>query len=158
MLRQQAEVDGKQHYLSQADFITPRGSRDHLGMFAVACFGAEAAAKRHEDANDDYSKIMVQALADRLVEAFAEKLHRDMRVAHWGYAASESLSHDDLLKVKYDGIRPAPAYPSQPDHTEKRTMWDLLQITEETGIELTESLAMSPASSVCGQYFANACS
>merc|ERR1719258_129419 len=99
MLRQQAEVDGQQHYLSQADFVTPRGSRDHLGMFAVACFGAEAAAKRHEDANDDYSKIMVQALADRLVEAFAEKLHRDMRVAHWGYAASEALSQRSAESV-----------------------------------------------------------
>merc|ERR1712144_116961 len=115
--------------------------------------GAEAAAKRHEDANDDYSKIMVQALADRLVEAFAEKLHRDMRVAHWGYAAQESLSHDDLLKVRYDGIRPAPGYPSQPDHTEKLTMWDLMKVEEKVGVELTESLAMLPAASVSGLYF-----
>ena len=155
MLRQQAEVDGQQHYLSQADFVTPRGSRDHLGMFAVACFGAEAAAKRHEDANDDYSKIMVQALADRLVEAFAEKLHRDMRVAHWGYAASESLSHDDLLKVKYDGIRPAPGYPSQPDHTEKRTMWDLMDVEKRCGIKLSSSLSMMPAASVSALVFAH---
>jgi len=155
MLRQQAEVDGQQHYLSQADFVTPRGSRDHLGMFAVACFGAEAAAKRHEDANDDYSKIMVQALADRLVEAFAEKLHRDMRVAHWGYAAQESLSHDDLLKVKYDGIRPAPGYPSQPDHTEKRTMWDLMDVEKRCGIKLSSSLSMMPAASVSALVFAH---
>merc|ERR1740138_1397103 len=155
MLRQQAEVDGQQHYLSQADFITPKGSRDHLGMFAVACFGAEAAAKRHEDANDDYSKIMVQALADRLVEAFAEKLHRDMRVAHWGYASSEALSHDDLLKVKYDGIRPAPGYPSQPDHTEKRTMWDLMDVEKRCGIKLSSSLSMMPAASVSALVFAH---
>jgi 5-methyltetrahydrofolate--homocysteine methyltransferase len=124
-------------------------------MFAVACFGAEAAAKRHEDANDDYSKIMVQALADRLVEAFAEKLHRDMRVAHWGYAAQESLSHDDLLKVKYDGIRPAPGYPSQPDHTEKRTMWDLMDVEKRCGIKLSSSLSMMPAASVSALVFAH---
>ena len=155
MLRQQAEVDGQQHYLSQADFITPKGSRDHLGMFAVACFGAEAAAKRHEDANDDYSKIMVQALADRLVEAFAEKLHRDMRVAHWGYAASEALSHDDLLKVKYDGIRPAPGYPACPDHTEKSLLWELLEPEKNAGMTLTEHYAMFPAAAVSGWYFSH---
>merc|ERR1712003_205352 len=93
--------------------------------------------------------------ADRLVEAFAEYLHRDMRVAHWGYAAQESLSHDDLLKVKYDGIRPAPGYPSQPDHTEKRTMWDLIQAKELAGIDLSDSLSMMPASSVSALVFAH---
>merc|ERR1712127_888354 len=98
---------------------------------------------------------MAQALADRLAEAFAEVLHRDMRKNTWGYSASESLDNSDLLKIKYQGIRPAPGYPSQPDHTEKRPMWNLMKIKEQTGIELTESLAMDPASSVCGIYFGN---
>merc|ERR1711904_87221 len=98
---------------------------------------------------------MAQSLADRFVEAFAEYLHREIRVDMWGYAAGEQLDESDLLKIKYDGIRPAPGYPSQPDHTEKGTMWEMMQIKEQTGIELTESLAMDPASSVCGLYFGN---
>ncbi len=131
MLRQQAESDVEgAKYLSQADFVAPResGVSDYLGMFAVACMGCEAEVIRHENNNDDYSKIMVQALADRLVEAFAEAVHRDIRTIMWGYASDESLSGEDLLKIKYQGIRPAPGYPSQPDHTEKRTMWELLQV------------------------------
>lgn len=99
--------------------------------------------------------MMVKTLTDRLAEALAEKLHEDVRKDMWGYAPDENLTPAELLNVKYQGIRPAPGYPSQPDHTEKTTMWNLMNIKEECGIELTESLAMGPASSVCGQYFAN---
>jgi len=99
--------------------------------------------------------MMVKTLTDRLAEAISEKLHEDVRKDMWGYAPDENLSVADMLNVKYGGIRPAPGYPSQPDHTEKTIMWDLMNIEEETGIILTESLAMAPASSVCGQYFAN---
>ncbi|KAJ8598271.1 hypothetical protein CTAYLR_005991 [Chrysophaeum taylorii] len=156
MLRQQAEIEGASTYYSQADFIAARGEgTDYLGMFAVACFGADEWALKYESQNDDFSKIMMQAIADRLVEACAEALHRDMRVDHWGYAAQEDLSPDDLLKVKYDGIRPAPGYPSQPDHTEKRTMWDLMRVEELAGIQLSESLSMMPASSVSALVFAH---
>ena len=109
MLRQQAEKEGgDSNYLSQADFVAPKstGVKDYLGMFAVACFGCEDEVHRFEKAQDDYSKIMVQAIADRLVEAFAEAVHKDMRTTMWGYAPNESLSEEDLLKVKYQGIRP----------------------------------------------------
>lgn len=99
--------------------------------------------------------MMVKTLTDRLAEALAEKLHEDVRKDMWGYAPDEKLTPAEMLNVKYQGIRPAPGYPSQPDHTEKSEMWKLMNITEECGIELTESLAMAPASSVCGQYFAN---
>jgi 5-methyltetrahydrofolate--homocysteine methyltransferase len=155
MLRQQAEVEGEKIHLSQADFIAPPGHRDHLGAFAVACFGADHWAKVYDDEQDDYSKIMMQALADRFVEAFAEALHRDMRVKHWGYAPTEALEAEDLIKVKYSGIRPAPGYPSQPDHLEKRPMWDLLDVEALAGIELSESLSMMPASSVSALVFAH---
>jgi len=158
MLREQAESDSPDKcYLSQADFIAPKetGIADYLGMFAVACFGCEEECARFEAQNDDYSKIMVQALADRLVEAFAEAVHKDIRTDYWGYAPEESLSEEDLLKIKYQGIRPAPGYPSQPDHTEKSTMWNLLKVHENTGIELSESLSMMPASSVSALVFAH---
>jgi 5-methyltetrahydrofolate--homocysteine methyltransferase len=98
---------------------------------------------------------MLKTLADRLAEAFSEQLHVEVRKNLWGYSPEENLSSADILNVKYQGIRPAPGYPSQPDHTEKSTMWDLMYVKEETGIELTESLAMNPASSVSGLYFAN---
>jgi len=156
MLREQAESDAPdKKYLSQADFVAPKstGIADHLGMFAVSCFGCEDQCARYEAENDDYSKIMVQALADRLVEAFAEAVHRDIRTEIWGYSPEETLSNEDLLKIKYQGIRPAPGYPSQPDHTEKRTMWDLMKIKETVGIELSESLSMMPASSVSALVF-----
>jgi 5-methyltetrahydrofolate--homocysteine methyltransferase len=157
MLRQQAEKEGDLPYFSQADFVAPKesGVADYLGMFAVACFGCDQEVAKHEAANDDYSKIMVQALADRFVEAFAEAVHKDIRTNMWGYAPDEDLSAADLLKVKYQGIRPAPGYPSQPDHTEKRTMWDLMDIAGKTGIELSESLSMMPASSVSALVFAH---
>eukprot|EP01038_Epipyxis_sp_PR26KG_P006007 gene6007-8276_t len=158
MLRQQADQDSEKPHLSQADFIAPKesGLPDYLGMFAVACMGCDEEAARYESLQDDYSKIMVQAIADRLVEAFAEAIHRDIRTDIWGYSPDESLSEQDLLKIKYQGIRPAPGYPSQPDHTEKRTMWDLLKVYENSGIALSESLSMMPASSVSALVFGHA--
>jgi len=158
MLRQQAEKESDtESYASLADYIAPKesGVKDYLGMFAVACFGCESEVARHEARQDDYSKIMVQALADRFVEAFAEAVHKKMRTDWWGYAPDEKLSAEDLLKVKYQGIRPAPGYPSQPDHTEKITMWNLMKIKELSGIELSESLSMMPASSVSALVFAH---
>lgn len=155
MLRQQAEKESNDPYLSQADFVAPAGYRDHLGMFAVSCFGCDELVKKYESENDDYSKIMSQALADRFVEAFAEYLHREIRVDMWGYAPHEELDESDLLKIKYDGIRPAPGYPSQPDHTEKVTMWNLIKAKELAGIELSDSLSMMPAASVSALVFAH---
>jgi len=155
MLRQQAEKESEDPYLSQADFIAPVGYKDHMGMFAVACFGCDELVTKYESENDDYSKIMSQALADRFVEAFAEYLHRDIRTNLWGYAPNEDLNEADLLKIKYDGIRPAPGYPSQPDHTEKSTMWKVIQAKEKAGMELSESLSMIPASSVSALVFAH---
>lgn len=155
MLRQQAEKESDDPFLSQADFIAPKGYTDHIGFFAVSCFGCDALVAKYESENDDYSKIMAQALADRFVEAFAEYLHREIRLDLWGYAKDEQLDESDLLQVKYDGIRPAPGYPSQPDHTEKATMWDLVKVYESAGIELSESLSMMPASSVSALVFAH---
>jgi 5-methyltetrahydrofolate--homocysteine methyltransferase len=156
MLRQQAEKENDSDpYFSQADFVAPKesGIADYLGAFAVACFGAEEAAAKYEAELDDYSKILVLALADRLVEAFAEALHLKIRRELWGYAKDESLDEQDLLKIKYQGVRPAPGYPSQPDHTEKTTMWNLLRVEEQTGIQLTEQLSMVPAASVSALVF-----
>ena len=155
MLRQQAEKESDEPYLSQADFIAPAGYKDHLGMFAVSCFGCDALVEKYEAEQDDYNKIMSQALADRFVEAFAEYLHRVIRTDMWGYAKDESLDNEDLLKIKYVGIRPAPGYPSQPDHTEKSTMWSAIQAEELAGIELSESLSMMPAASVSALVFAH---
>merc|ERR1719491_1140419 len=155
MIRQQAEKESEDPYLSQADFVAPRGYQDHLGMFAVSCFGCDALVKKYEAENDDYNKIMAQALADRFVEAFAEYLHHKIRTDLWGYAKEESLSESDLLKIKYDGIRPAPGYPSQPDHTEKVTMWKHIKAKELAGIELSDSLSMMPAASVSALVFAH---
>merc|ERR1712157_629881 len=155
MLRQQAEKESDDPYFSQADFIAPAGHKDYMGMFAVSCFGCEALVTKYEAESDDYNKIMSQALADRFVEAFAEYLHREIRTDMWGYAEKETLDESDLLKIKYDGIRPAPGYPSQPDHTEKRTMWDLIKAKELAGIELSDSLSMIPAASVSALVFAH---
>ncbi|WP_199188288.1 methionine synthase [Deinococcus arcticus] len=149
-LRQQRAQSGPN--LALADFVGPAG--DHIGAFAVAIHGAEALAAQFEAEHDDYSAILVKALADRLAEAFAEKLHRDVRVRHWGYAPEETLGNDDLIRERYVGIRPAPGYPAQPDHTEKRTLFALLG-AEEAGLRLTESCAMSPAAAVSGLYFAH---
>ncbi|GGN30066.1 methionine synthase [Deinococcus daejeonensis] len=135
-----------------ADFILPDG--DHIGAFAVAIHGAEELAAAFETQHDDYNAILVKAIADRLAEAFAEKLHRDVRVRHWGYAPDETLGNDDLIRERYQGIRPAPGYPAQPDHTEKRTLFTLLN-AGEVGLTLTESCAMTPAAAVSGLYFAH---
>jgi 5-methyltetrahydrofolate--homocysteine methyltransferase len=156
MLRQQVVWgDGKDSQFSQADFIAPKGVDDHFGMFACACFGADELADMYKSQNDDYSRIMVQALATRFVEAFAELVHKEIRVRLWGYAPDEKLEPQDLIKVKYDGIRPAPGYPSQPDHTEKRTMWDLIQAEAKIGMGLSDTLSMLPAASVSALVFAH---
>ncbi|MBZ9712992.1 methionine synthase [Deinococcus multiflagellatus] len=149
-LRQQRDQTGPN--IALADFVQPAG--DHVGAFAVAIHGAEALAAQFEAAHDDYNAILVKALADRLAEAFAEKLHRDVRMRHWGYAPNEALDNDALIRERYQGIRPAPGYPAQPDHTEKRTLFALLG-AEDAGLRLTESCAMSPAAAVSGLYFAH---
>ena len=152
-LRQQIQKAKDQPNLSLADFISP--SSDYMGAFAVTIHGIEKHIKAFEANHDDYNKIMLQALADRLAEAFAECLHKRTRTEFWGYAKDEQLSNDDLIHEKYQGIRPAPGYPACPDHTEKYKLFELLNATEKTGIILTESLAMYPASSVCGWYFSH---
>jgi len=157
-LRQQLDNETNDVYLAYGDFIAPKESQvaDYIGMFAVSTgFGVEKLKAKYSSENDDYSIIMVEALADRLAEAFAEKIHEEVRKEYWGYQKSENLSLEDKLKVKYQGIRPAPGYPGQPDHTEKGTIWDVMKVEEQVGIQLTESLAMLPASSVSGLYFAN---
>ena len=156
-LRQQMKKAADQPNLSLADFIAPASAstQDHLGAFAVTIKGIEAHIKRFESEHDDYSKIMLQALADRLAEALAEYIHMKVRTEYWGYAKDELLSNDDMIKEVYTGIRPAPGYPACPDHTEKNKLFQLLDATQQIGITLTESLAMFPASSVCGWYFAH---
>lgn len=161
-LRQQAEKeDDEAPYLAMADFIAPKdsGIPDYLGMFAVGIFGAEDLIKEYKAQLDDYKVIMCEALADRLAEAFAEKLHKMVRIDPqlWGYAQDKEneLSNDDLIKIRYTGIRPAPGYPSQPDHTEKLAMWRLLDAEKNAKMGLTESLAMLPAAAVSGLYFAH---
>jgi len=157
-LRQQAESAASEIYLSHGDFIAPKSSgvKDYIGLFAVSAgFGVDELKKKFQKQNDDYSAIMLDSLADRLVESFAECLHAEVRSNYWGYTKVEKLDVHDLFKVKYQGIRPAPGYPSQPDHTEKATIWNLLRVKEDTGIEITETMAMLPAASVSGLYFAN---
>jgi 5-methyltetrahydrofolate--homocysteine methyltransferase len=155
-LRQQIDKgEGKTNF-ALADYVAAKGVNDYVGAFAVtAGLGEGEIAIRFKRANDDYSAILAQALCDRLAEAFAEAMHAKVRRELWGYAKDESLSPDDMISEKYRGIRPAPGYPAQPDHTEKRTLFDLLEARERTGIDLTESMAMTPASSVSGLYFAH---
>ena len=156
-LRQQAEKPEGQHNQALADFIAPTstGLADSLGAFAVTSgIGLEALCERFEREHDDYSSIMAKALADRLAEGFAELLHKKAR-DDWGYGKAEGLSNEDLIRERYRGIRPAPGYPACPDHTEKRLLFDLLQAEKHTGIQLTETYAMYPASSVSGLYFAH---
>ena len=154
-LRQQRNREGLPN-LCLADFIAPREMRthDHLGAFAVVCHGVEAFAKTFEDAHDDYQSIMVKALGDRFAEALAEFVHKEMRVV-LGYGKSESLSVEELIREEYRGIRPAPGYPACPDHTEKGKIWKVLNVERNIGLSLTESYAMTPASSVSGFYFAH---
>ena len=153
-LRQQIKKAAGQPNVSLADFIHPTQS-DYLGAFSVTIEGIEQHIKRFEEGLDDYNKIILQALADRLAEAFAELLHQKSRTTYWGYVQSEEMSNEELIKENYQGIRPAPGYPACPDHTEKYKLFELLGGETATGIRLTESLAMYPASSVCGWYFAH---
>ena len=156
-LRQQIKKAPGQPNFSLADFIAPASSNkeDFMGAFAVTIKGIEPHIQAFEAQHDDYNKIMLQALADRLAEAFAEYLHLQTRKTDWGYAVSEQLDNAALIGEKYVGIRPAPGYPACPDHTEKYKLFELLNVKDAIGIELTENLAMYPASSVCGWYFAN---
>ncbi len=156
-LRQQSEKPQGQSSFALADFVAPKdsGRADYIGAFAVTTgVGVDAVCREFERDHDDYNSIMTKALADRLAEAFAEYLHKQVREA-WGYGKSESLSSDDLIREKYRGIRPAPGYPACPDHTEKRLLFDLLSVEHHTGITLTESFAMWPAAAVSGFYFAH---
>ncbi|HCY81873.1 MAG TPA: methionine synthase, partial [Xanthomarina gelatinilytica] len=157
-LRQQSKKAAGKPNLALADFIAPKetGVQDYMGCFCVSTgFGTESLAKEFEKNHDDYNAIMIKALADRLAEAFAEYLHKEVRTNYWNYAQDESLTNEDLIKENYKGIRPAPGYPACPDHLEKKTIWELLKVKENIGVELTESLAMWPAASVSGYYFAN---
>ncbi|MBL7698713.1 MAG: methionine synthase [Chitinophagaceae bacterium] len=156
-LRQQTKKAANQANNSLADFIAPADANinDHIGAFAVSIHGIEEHIKRFQEQHDDYNKITLQALADRLAEAFAEKLHEMVRKELWGYDKDEHLNNEQLIAEQYRGIRPAPGYPACPDHTEKIKLFNLLNATENTGIELTESLAMYPAAAVCGWYFSH---
>lgn len=156
-LRQQSKKAAGQPNLSLADFIAPasESKQDYLGAFAVTIHGIEEHVSRFESQHDDYNKILLQALADRLAEALAEYLHQLVRTQFWGYVQEEKLSNEDLIHEKYAGIRPAPGYPACPDHTEKNKLFALLDAQNNIGISLTSSLAMYPASSVCGWYFSH---
>ncbi|MDW5287458.1 methionine synthase [Formosa sp. PL04] len=157
-LRQQLDKrEGVPNY-ALADFVAPKDSevQDYMGCFCVSTgFGTAELAKQFEENHDDYNSIMIKALADRLAEAFAEYLHKEVRINYWGYDSNETLSNEELIKETYKGVRPAPGYPACPDHLEKKTIWKLLKVKEEIGVEITESLAMWPAASVSGYYFAN---
>ncbi len=157
-LRQQISRANERANTALSDFVAPEASgvADYVGGFCVtAGVGEGAIAERFDRANDDYSKIMIKALADRLAEAFAERMHQRVRQEFWGYAPDETLSPAELIAEKYQGVRPAPGYPAQPDHTEKRTLFDVLSAEEATGVELTESYAMTPPATVSGLYFAH---
>lgn len=157
-LRQQSVKSEGKPNLALSDFILPKNKEnlhDYIGCFAVSIFGAEALAKHYETNHDDYSAIMIKAVSDRFVEALAEYMHHKVRKEIWGYAPDEILDNQSLFKEKYQGIRPAPGYPACPDHLEKLTIWELLDVTDHIGVQLTESLAMYPASSISGYYFAN---
>ncbi|HZZ82277.1 MAG TPA: methionine synthase [Gemmataceae bacterium] len=157
MLRQQWEREGQSNFRSLADYIAPveSGKHDYLGAFAVSAgYGAKELAEQYKKAGDDYNAIMVEAIADRLAEAFAEYLHQKAR-QEWGFGQNENLSNEDLIQEKYRGIRPAAGYPSCPDHTEKGTLWKVLEAEPRIGMRLTDSYAMWPAASVSGLYFAH---
>jgi len=157
-LRQQMKKPSAQPNFCLSDYVAPAESalKDYVGGFVVTTgLGAEKLSAQYEADNDDYSSIMVKALADRLAEAFAEKLHQIVRQEDWGYAPVESFSQEELIKERYQGIRPAPGYPACPDHTEKETLFQLLNATKETSVALTESYAMTPAASVSGFYFSH---
>jgi 5-methyltetrahydrofolate--homocysteine methyltransferase len=157
-LRQQRKMAPGVPNLCLSDYIAPAnsGKVDYLGGFAVtAGIGCDELVKEFEKDHDDYRSILVKAVADRLAESFAEYLHREVRTRFWGYAHDENLSNEDLIRENYRGIRPAPGYPACPEHTEKTTLFELLNATENAGITLTESMAMMPAAAVSGFYFAH---
>lgn len=157
-LRMQMERNGQQPNYCLADFVAPveSGKADWMGVFAVSTgFGIEAHLQAFREKHDDYSAIMLEALCDRLAEALAERLHERVRKELWGYAADETLDNDALIAEQYQGIRPAPGYPACPDHTEKATLWTLLDVEANTGMKITESFAMYPAASVSGWYFSH---
>ena len=156
-LRQQLKKRDGIPNIALSDFIAPKESKknDYMGAFCVAIYGADELAKKYKDKEDDYNAIMVQAIADRFAEAFAEYLHHQVRTKHWGYASNEHLTNEQLIKETYKGIRPAPGYPACLDHLEKETIWELLEVEQKIGVTLTESLAMWPAAAVSGYYFGN---
>ena len=156
-LRQQLKKREGASYRALSDYIAPKSSNttDYIGTFCVSVFGADELANQHQLNHDDYNSIMVKAIADRFAEAAAEYLHKEVRTNYWGYAKDEVLSNDELIGEQYKGIRPAPGYPACPDHLEKETIWDLLDVENNIGVTLTESLAMWPAASVSGYYFAH---
>lgn len=152
-LRQQVTKRGGRPNVALSDFVAPEGRRDYVGGFVVTAGSEEQEISlRYERANDDYAAIMVKALADRIAEAMAEMLHERVRKEFWGYAPDEAYTPAELIAEPYDGIRPAPGYPAQPDHTEKPTLFRLLDAEAATGVRLTESMAMWPGSSVSGLY------
>jgi len=155
-IRQQMAKPKGKHNMCLADFVAPKGQADYIGGFAVtAGIGIDKKVAEFEADHDDYSSIMLKALADRLAEAFAERMHQRVRKEFWAYAKDEQLDNDALIKENYDGIRPAPGYPACPDHTEKATLWEMLKPEENAGISITESFAMLPTAAVSGWYFAN---
>ena len=157
-LRQQSKKREGFPNLALSDFIAPKNSniKDYIGLFCVSSgFGCDELCKNYENKNDDYSSIMAKAIADRLVEAFAEYLHKLIRTKYWGYNKNETTTNEDLIKEKYQGIRPAPGYPACPDHLEKKTIWKVLNVEKNIGVKLTENLAMWPAASISGYYFSN---
>ena len=157
-LRQQMRKSTNSPNMCLADFVAPKesGVADHIGAFVVtAGLGVDEAAGAYERANDDYGAIMIKALADRLAEAFAERLHERVRKEFWGYVTDEGLGNEAFIKEKYQGIRPAPGYPACPDHTEKQALFDLIDAQGRAGVKLTESFAMWPAASVSGWYFSH---
>jgi len=157
-LRQQSKKPKGAPNIALSDFIAPKelNIKDYIGVFCVSAgFGCDELSKKYEAENDDYSSLMVKAIADRLVEAFAEYLHKMIRIKYWGYDEKEKLTNEDLIKENYSGIRPAPGYPACPDHLEKKTIWKILNVENNIGVKLTESMAMWPAAAVSGYYFAN---
>jgi len=155
-IRQQTKKPAGQYNVALSDFISPKGKADYIGSFALTTgIGIDEHVAKFEKEHDDYSAIMLKALADRLAEAFAELMHKKVRKELWGYAKDENLQNEDLIKEEYAGIRPAPGYPAQPDHTEKPIIWKLLDVEKNTGMILTESMAMVPTAAVSGLYFAH---
>ena len=157
-LRQQLKKKEGEPNIAISDFIAPKDSKidDYIGCFCVSTgFGSDELSKQYEDKIDDYNSIMVKAIADRLAEACAEYLHKQVRLDKWGYSSNENLDNKELIKESYKGIRPAPGYPACPDHLEKTTIWELLDVEKAIGVKLTENKAMWPASSISGYYFGN---